>query len=89
VNERGNDTHGKASFWSSGSGVALCLVTVAAALVLIIDHREHALQWLPYALLLACPLLHVFTHGVHRGHSGHATRKESSPKPKDPGAPSE
>ena len=33
------------------------------------EHRAHALQWLPIALLLACPLLHLF-HG-HGGH-GHA-----------------
>ncbi len=36
-------------------------------LLLILEHRTHALGWLPYLILLACPLLHVF---MHRGH-GH------------------
>jgi hypothetical protein len=89
VNEGESDTRGKASFWSSGTGIALCLLTDVAALVLIVDHREHALQWLPYALLLACPLLHMFMHGSHGGHGGHASKTETRPKPKDPGEPSE
>lgn len=89
MSESGNDTPGKASFWGSGTGILLCLVTAVAALVLIVDHREHALQWLPYALLLACPLLHMFMHGSHGGHGGHANKTETRPKPKDPGESSE
>jgi hypothetical protein len=26
---------------------------------------------LPWLILLACPLLHVFMHGGHAGHGGH------------------
>lgn len=33
-------------------------------------HLEHALGFLPYAILLLCPLMHVFMHGGH-GHGGH------------------
>lgn len=32
------------------------------------EHRAHLLGALPYLLLLACPLMHVF---MHRGHGGH------------------
>lgn len=34
------------------------------------EHRAHVIQYLPFALLLACPLLHFF-HG-HGGHGDHA-----------------
>jgi len=32
------------------------------------EHRAHVVQFLPFVLLLACPLLHIF-HG-HGGHGG-------------------
>jgi hypothetical protein len=40
------------------------------------EHRAHVVQFLPFALLLACPLLHMF-HG-HGGHGGgkHDEHKE-------------
>lgn len=63
--------HRSASFWKSRSGIALCGFLAIAALLLIVEHRAHALQWLPFALLLACPLLHLF-HG-HGGHAGRGT----------------
>ena len=50
---------------------ALCALLVLAALGFVLDHREHALQWLPYLLILACPLMHFFMHGGHGGHGDH------------------
>ncbi|WP_423246405.1 DUF2933 domain-containing protein [Methylococcus sp. ANG] len=45
------------------------------------EHRAHLLGVLPYLLLLACPLMHLFMHGGHR--SGHGTgtpdEKENHP----------
>lgn len=32
---------------------------------LIIEHRPHLFGWLPYLIILACPLMHFF---MHRGH---------------------
>ena len=46
----------------------LCGFILIAAFFLLGEHRAHALGFLPYALLLACPLMHVF---MHRGHGGH------------------
>jgi hypothetical protein len=37
---------------------------------LITEHRAHVVQYLPFLLLLACPLVHLF-HG-HGRHGGHA-----------------
>ncbi len=43
-----------------------------AAYFLISEHRAHVVQFLPFALLLACLLLHLFHgHGGHSGHGGH------------------
>ena len=42
-----------------------------AAYFLLTEHRAHVFQYLPFILLLACPLMHVFGHGGHGGHGGH------------------
>ena len=45
-----------------------------AAYLLWTEHRAHllaGLSWLPYLLILACPLLHVFMHRGHGDHGGH------------------
>lgn len=39
-----------------------------AAFFLFAEHRAHVLPLLPWLLLLACPLMHVFMHGRHGGH---------------------
>lgn len=40
-----------------------------AAFFLFTEHRAHVLGALPYLLLLACPLLHLFMHGRHGSHT--------------------
>lgn len=45
---------------------------------LITEHRAHVVQYLPFLLLLACPLMHLF-HG-HGGH-GKEERPDESAKP--------
>jgi hypothetical protein len=47
-----------------------------AAFFLLSEHRAHALGVLPYLLLLACPLLHMFSHGHHAGDGSHAAHKQ-------------
>ena len=37
-----------------------------AAGLLLAEHRVHVLGALPWLILLACPLMHIF---MHRGHS--------------------
>ena len=48
-----------------------------AGYFLIAEHQAHLsglLNYLPYLLLLACPLMHIFMHGGHGAHDGHRTR---------------
>ena len=35
------------------------------------EHRAHVVQFLPWLILLLCPLMHLFMHHGHGGHGGH------------------
>lgn len=50
--------------------VAVAFLAITAFLLLS-EHRAHTLGLLPFMLLLACPLLHLFMHGGHGSHGGH------------------
>ncbi len=39
--------------------------------LLFTEHRAHVLGILPYLILLACPLMHLFMHHGHGGHDQH------------------
>ncbi|WP_220386951.1 DUF2933 domain-containing protein [Cycloclasticus pugetii] len=51
-----------------------------ASYFLLVEHRQHLFQWLPFLLLALCPLMHVFMHGGHGGHGGHKHRDTGEPK---------
>lgn len=51
-----------------------------AAFFLFTEHRAHLLGALPFLLLLACPLMHLFMHGGHGAHGGHDENSERSEK---------
>ena len=57
-------------WFTSRSGVALIAFLGVAGVSLVTEHRAHVLGILPYLLLLACPLIHLF-HGRGRHGSGH------------------
>jgi hypothetical protein len=61
-------------FWRSKAGFVAIGFLLIAAFLLLSEHRAHALGYLPFLLLLACPLLHFFMHGSHGGggHRSHA-----------------
>ena len=79
-------------FWRSRYAIGLLVFGAVAAYFLFSEHRAHFFGALPFLLLLACPLMHVFMHGGHGGHGGghgdHATGKpagassELGPAPK-------
>ncbi len=54
-------------WWRSRSKIALLGFAAAAGFFLLSEHRAHTLEWLPWLILLACPLMHVFMHGGHGG----------------------
>jgi hypothetical protein len=63
------------SFLATPAGIALCVFLAIAAFFLWAEHRAHLLGALPWVLLAACPLLHLFMHRGH-GHGGHHGPKQ-------------
>jgi len=60
-------------FWHSRYAVGLIVIGAVAGYFLVTEHWAHILGILPYVLLLACPLMHLFMHHGHgsHGHAGH------------------
>ena len=56
-------------WWRTRLGIAVIGFALVAAFYFLREHWGHALGALPYLLLLACPLMHLFMHGGH-GHGG-------------------
>lgn len=56
----------------------ICIVLAAAIALLLFlpDHAPHIFGWLPYLLILSCPLIHIFMHGGH-GHGGHRNMSDA------------
>ncbi|MDN3564107.1 DUF2933 domain-containing protein [Paeniroseomonas aquatica] len=57
-------------WWRSRGGIALIGFCLVAAFYVLREHYAHAWGVLPYLLLLACPLMHLF---MHHGHGDHRT----------------
>lgn len=79
-----------------GSGTVFVAFALIAAFFLFTEHRAHLLGWLPFLLLLACPLLHLFHgHGNHAGHEetardsedGRTSSTATAPQPPTQDAP--
>ena len=77
-------------FWSSRYAIGLLVMGAVAAYFLLSEHRAHFFGALPFLLLLACPLMHVFMHHGHGGHggshAGHSGDQQDSNKPTTPQA---
>lgn len=60
------------SWWRTRRGLALLGFLAIGSYFLITEHRAHlalAIPFLPWLLLLACPLMHLFMHhGAHEAH---------------------
>ena len=75
-------------FWRSRYAIGRLVFGAVAAYFLLSEHRAHFFGALPFLLLLACPLMHMFMHGGHGGHGGHsdgrrgASSSEPTPAPK-------
>lgn len=55
----------KSSFWKTSRGLQALILIGAVSFSLVIDHREHFFEWLPFIILALCPLMHIFMHGGH------------------------
>ncbi len=76
-------------FWRSRYAIGLLVMGAIAAYFLLNEHRAHVFGALPFLLLLACPLMHLFMHRGHGGHGGgHADHPDRQPGSK-PTAPAQ
>ena len=67
-------------------GLAIAAFAAALAYLFFGEHRVHLLGYMPFLLLLACPLLHMTMHGGHGGHAGHGDHGDQT-APGPPPAP--
>jgi len=67
----GEDGATQESFLKSPAGLVLIGFLAIATFFLITEHTAHFFGALPWLLLAACPLMHLFMHHGHGGHSGH------------------
>jgi hypothetical protein len=71
------------NIWSRPNIVLIAFLAIAG-FYLIAEHRAHVFGYLPFLLLLACPLLHMF---MHRGHGGGSTRSADRKNENPPSPP--
>ena len=79
-------------FWRSRRGLGWLVFAAAAGWFLWAEHRAHLLGALPYLILLACPLMHVFMHHGHHGQHRHGSGaapggSQDRPPPRPGGTP--
>ena len=70
------------SFWLSSKGLAAISLIGFTSYFLLMEHRQHLFEYLPYLILLLCPLMHVFMHGGH-GHK-HGASDNAKPQSTQP-----
>lgn len=79
---------GPKPFWGSRYSIGLIVFGAIAAYFLLSEHRAHLFGVLPYLLLLACPLMHVFMHHGHHHGRGEAQAGLDKPDQSKQGKPS-
>jgi Protein of unknown function (DUF2933) len=72
------------SFWRTKYGFGLVVFGAVALYFLLTEHRAHFFSALPFLLLLACPLMHVFMHHGHGDHHQHRGSGQPSSTPEKP-----
>ena len=72
--------------WSRGKIVLIAFLAIGG-FYLLAEHRAHAFAVIPFLLLPACLLMHVFMHGGHGGHGGHGASSSKTSKPTEEATP--
>ncbi|MHC8411252.1 DUF2933 domain-containing protein [Pseudomonas sp. Hz4] len=71
-NHQHTDRSANLPFWRRKTGVVLLMLIAIGAFYVVREHFNHVYSFLPYLILLICPLMHFFGHGhVHGGHGRH------------------
>ncbi len=75
-----HDAHVGAPLRRGKLPVVLLVLAGVLGFFLFTEHRAHLFGVLPYLLVLACPLMHLFMHHGHGGHHRHGGN-ETPPHP--------
>ncbi|WP_270933173.1 DUF2933 domain-containing protein [Falsiroseomonas oryzae] len=74
-------TESAPSWWRTRTGVAAIGFAMVGTFYVLREHWGHSLGALPYLLILACPLMHLFMHHGHRHPGGGSdTAPDTQPK---------
>jgi hypothetical protein len=80
MNHPHEEHQGPDGFWRSRYAAGLLLFGAVAGYFLVTEHLAHVVDALPYLLLAACPLMHLFMHHGRGGHgSGQPQEGPASP----------
>jgi hypothetical protein len=80
-----NHSEEKPGFFASRANIVLLGFLAIGGYFLVTEHWAHIVPFLPWLLLLACPLMHVFMHHGHGGHRNDTHRDVSSDdRPNEP-----
>ena len=76
-------TQSQRAVWlRSPIGVAALIGLVLLALYLLTEHTAHVFVFLPFGIILLCPLMHMFMMGgMHSGHGGHGNHDGHGDEP--------
>ncbi len=78
-----NDKQTSPSRWRSPLGVFMLIAGATGIYYLLTEHLTHVAQAVPYLVLLACPLMHLFHgHGrqEHSRDGGHKPHEDQAPR---------
>lgn len=64
----------------SRTGAATAIAVSVLAFLTYEGHAAHLLGLLPYLLVFACPLMHMFMHGGHHAQHHHSGRTQNFDK---------
>ena len=62
---------------------------LVASFFLLTEYTAHFLGVLPYLILLACPLMHLFMHRGHGDHGHHRGSEQPRIEAEEPGQPTQ
>jgi hypothetical protein len=70
----------KRDFLRSRTALVCAVVATLVAAYLLSEHTAHVFGFAPYALILVCPLMHLFMHRAHKlGESDEEYTAETPP----------
>ena len=60
-----NITENEAKQWLTTRNIAITSIGGAVLYYLWVEHHTHLIHFLPYAIFILCPFVHIFMHGGH------------------------